>query len=317
MTVTFPGIEAYDAGLDWVTCVTENDLDGARLRRIAETLQGLGERIKPWKMRGYNGRVAFDLHGHTGGVAYGEHYSEDAISYLAQAWGTVSAQLARDVIRSHHIRVSRLDYAVTVLFATPLPPVARWDLSSETASAYRLTRIVPNDDGGGTLYVGSRGSDVFGRVYDKGAQLGTVPERLYWRWEVEYKREHAKRAYAEWQDSSTEMIASKHITQELQAWFSEHGIPIPTLRAPSECRPVIRYATRVRSSDTTIEWLHQQVYPALRKLQLAGRLADALEALGVWDNELVRSQSELDRLARWEQTDYLTLLGGHVPDDPA
>jgi DNA relaxase NicK len=179
------------------------------------------------------------------------------------------------------------------------------------ASKYRVTRIVPNDDGGGTLYVGTRGSDVFGRVYDKGAQLGTFPERIYWRWEVEYKRDHARQAYANWSESVNSPNAYQAIAREVGTWYAEHGIPIPTVLRTEWKRPVIRYATRVRSSDTTIEWLYQQVNPALRKLGAAGRLSDAVEALGIWDNQLVMTESELQRLAQWEQTDFLAELQGH------
>jgi len=310
----FPAVENKDAGLDWVTCVTENDASGAMLCRIAETFIGLADRVKPWRMRGYNGRVGFDLHGYTGGVAYGENYTRQENSYLAQAWGSVCEVLARKVIASNHVRISRLDYAVTVLFAEQLPPIGRWDINTDIANGYRLTRIVPNDEGGGTLYVGARGSDVFGRVYDKGAQLGTFPERFYWRWEVEYKRDHAQQAYANWTEHVNSPHAYQAIAHEVTSWYTDHGIPIPILSFTGWKRPLIRYATRVRSDDTTVEWLHQQVNPALRKLHLSGRLAEALEALGVWDNGLMPSESELRRLAQWEQTDFLGTLQGHEPE---
>jgi hypothetical protein len=311
---SFPTIESSDAGLDWVTCVTEDDRSGEMLRRIAEQFIGLAEKVKAWRMRGYNGRCGYDLRGYTGGLAYGENYTQQAISYLAQAWGSVSTALARQVVASNHVRVSRLDYAVTVLFAQQLPPIGKWDINSEIANSYRLTRIVPNDDGGGTLYVGARGSDVFGRVYDKGAQLGSFPERIFWRWEVEYKRDHAKQAYANWSENVNDRNAYEAIAHEVSGWYTEHGIPIPLITEATYRRPVIRYATRVRTSDTTVEWMYQQVNPALRKMEMSGRLADALDALGVWDNQLVMTESELRRLAQWEQTDFLASLEGHAPE---
>ena len=304
----FSSAESIEAGSDWLTVLTENEIDAAALRSIAEHYLGLAELVRPWSMRKYHGRCGRDLRGVLGGVAYGEDLGSERVSALLQAWGQVSQRVGRSVMAYHHMRISRMDYAVTVLFDKELPPIKDWPIDEDRGNRWRTTRIVPSDGGGGTLYVGNRGSDIFGRVYDKGKQLGTVPDRLYWRWEVEYKGSCAKQAfanYAEWSESSR---ASTLIAREVCSWYREHGVPIPDLDKVQIGRPVIRYATRVRCSQTTIKWLHQQVAPALHNLEGVGRLGDALDALGLANGQTFMPYSEFDCMGLWEQTDFLKLL---------
>lgn len=51
-------------------------------------------------------------------------------------------------------------------------------------------------DGGSTVYFGSRASERFGRVYDKGRETRTLPAGRWWRWELEVKDNSAKAAAA-------------------------------------------------------------------------------------------------------------------------
>lgn len=308
MTDIFPDVDAVEAESDWLTALTENEMDGAALRAVGERYLALAERVRAWHMRGYHGRQGSDLRGLTGGIAYGEKLSNSDPSFILQSWGQASARIGKSLLAYHHMRVSRMDYAVTVLFSKELPPVKLWPIGDESDLKWNVTRIVPSGSAGGTLYVGSRGSDMFGRVYDKGAQLGTVPERLYWRWEIEYKGECAKRAFASYTECVDPAEASRFIASEVSSWYQEHGIPIPTLRDAVMGRPVIRYATRVRVSETTIKWLHQQVAPALRKLDYDGRLDDALDALGLFGGQTFMPFSETNSMNIWEQTTFLREL---------
>jgi len=304
----FPDYNSLEADTDWVTALTENELDGAALRAISERYFALAEIIKPWRMRGYHGRQGRDLQGYGGGIAYGENLAGVQVSFILQSWGEVCRQVARSILAYHHMRVSRMDYAVTVLFARELPPVAEWPLEEWRAQKWRVTRIVPSDGGGGTLYVGSRGSDVFGRVYDKGKQLGTIPDRTYWRWEVEWKGHHAKQAFANYMTYEDRVEAARFVAGQVGGYYQEHGVPFPPVRDCTLDRPVIRYATRVKSSETTIKWLHQQVSPALRTLDCAGLLADALDALGVYGDNLWMPPNEVKDLGGWEQSTFLQEL---------
>lgn len=316
MTSPLMGVNCAQGAIDWVTCLTESPLDGQILRRVGDEMLGRAERVSPWRLRGYCGRTGRDLSGMTGGVSYGERLSMEQVSYMLQAWGEASTKVSRRLLALHKVRVSRMDYALTVLFDAPIPPVGGWEVEEDAMHPYRITRIVPGDSGGGTLYVGSRGSDVFGRVYDKGAELGTIPERMYWRWEVEYKRDHARQAYANWAECVNGDARTAYITSEVTGWFRQHGVPVPSVSLGDLDRTMVRYQTRLRTSETTIAWLRTQVNPAIRRLGSNGRLGDVLEALGLWDNQLEVSQKELDRLSQWSQYDFLAALdrgGAELP----
>lgn len=80
------------------------------------------------------------------------------------------AQVLRRVAPLH--RVSRVDVAEDVGSAGGFQRLS--DLSARVARAHRLrrVRIVPDDGlAGETIYLGSRSSPVFGRVYEKGKQV--------------------------------------------------------------------------------------------------------------------------------------------------
>lgn len=308
MSELFDGVKLATAETDWLTAITDSDLDSQHLRTISNRWLGRSLKIRPWAMRGYHGQSGNDLEGYTGGVAYGEKLGDKDVSSILQAWGDVSIRVGNELLELHHFHVSRMDYAVTVLFSEKLPPVSAWDLGSNTLPSCKVVRIVPEGDEGGTLYVGSRGSDKFGRIYDKGAQLGTVPPKLYWRWEVEFKGQCARQAFSNYSECQDPGARRQLVASEVRAFFHDHEIPTPIIRDVSWDRPMIRYATRVRCSNTTIQWLQQQVQPALRNLQGAGRLGDALDALGILGGSLTPPESEMNRLNQWCQFDFLKEL---------
>jgi hypothetical protein len=71
------------------------------------------------------------------------------------------------------------------------------------------------------------------------------------------------------------------IEDAVHEWFASRNIPPPERgRVPLQY-PMIRYGSRVTTDQTTIKWLSQQVQPAVRRLEKAGRLKEALDALGV------------------------------------
>src|SRR3989304_5980210 len=98
--------------------------------------------------------------------------------------------------------VTRLDLAVTVSLADPITDVAKrayaWVLTDPHScpGKKRKYSYVENSSGGQTVYIGSRASDQFGRLYDKGcesAKDACAPPGLLWRYEVEFKAYRAKK----------------------------------------------------------------------------------------------------------------------------
>ena len=108
-------------------------------------------------------------------VQWGGDLHRDLVHVAFSGWRSgEGAQLLRDVVPEH--RVSRVDVAEDVCGPGAYRQLQR--LSSRVARAHGLkrSRIVPdNPMSGGTVYVGSRTSPVFVRIYEKGKQvLGEV-----------------------------------------------------------------------------------------------------------------------------------------------
>ena len=94
--------------------------------------------------------------------------------------------LLREVIRSG-ASVTRLDLA-TDLREVSIQLSSIWsalESGHNRGSSRKFGQIVSND-GGHTIYVGSRQSEKFIRVYDKAAQEG-LPQELWFRFEIETK----------------------------------------------------------------------------------------------------------------------------------
>lgn len=87
------------------------------------------------------------------------------------------AALFRELVPQH--RVSRVDVAEDVVGEGALRELQR--LSGKVARSHGLKRcrVVPDDAAGGeTIYVGSRSSPVFVRIYEKGKQLKATGEMV-------------------------------------------------------------------------------------------------------------------------------------------
>jgi len=146
--------------------------------------------------------------------------------------------------------------------------------------------IIPHEEkGGGTLYVGSRSSDAFGRLYDKGALLNTqlpgtrqIPIAQLWRAEIEYK---AKRARAAWEASqalANGVARRTFIADTVLTWFQNHGVYLPIMpTSPS----IVSVASRACDDIRTIKWFHEQVRPAILRVSENGLEKEALAALGL------------------------------------
>ena len=143
-----------------------------------------GEKTTRWHANGYSGWSS-------AGVAFGERADSVILrlssSKAAEEW--VEAAAAGE-------NFTRLDIAVDTELDPPVTRLAR--------DVYRDTGHVPSrngrppkrtfitsSDGGVTAYVGSRVSENFGRLYDKGIEQKTHTAGKWWRWEVELKGDMA------------------------------------------------------------------------------------------------------------------------------
>lgn len=299
-----PAVISAVASPDWLTAVAAGGTDREILRRVSTRYLGLALRVHPWRLRGYNGRSTADIPTLDGGIAYGENMRED--SSILQSWGSLTQRVLGELMNAHEMRWTRCDLALTILYDHELDRVDEWPTRAEP-NPINLSMITGNGPGGGTLYVGKRGSEQFGRIYDKGDQLGTVPPRVYWRWEVEYKRGSATNVVDMLLSLPEPERRAHWISDQVCGWFHERGILFPSFDPTDLQYPMVKFASVVTSDQTTIKWLTEQVRPALRRLDRNGKLSHALAALGV-DGTCQMSDRDVDEAIEAHQYSMLDFM---------
>lgn len=172
---------------------------------------------------------------------------------------------------------TRVDYAVDVRLDKPAPTLAR-DWYNDVGDRAVLSR------GGDTLYLGSRKSGNFGRIYDKSARYGDgLGAGAVWRFELEAKRVQARRLAVAWQkaENKTHHVVGV-VAYQMKKWGV--GLPLQGVR--------VRQEVVVKQEDNTVQWLRRTVAPSVARLVAAGREGEVLSALGLVDvvNEIVRQE---------------------------
>jgi Replication initiation factor len=240
------------AGVDWITCTQKrgNDLYPEFHHRAVELLEAsaaTGHSVRDGAMEGYKTRYT------AGGVLWGTR-EDDAL-----------VRLSGDAAREHWRgifdlagNVSRLDLQVTVEFPQPDTGVL--------ATAFRELGEAPPRRGrplkysatvqkptGLTLYIGSRRSDWFGRIYDKSAEQGDDANAgRRWRYEVELKRHPAMRTALELTHrKDTGRFARALVHGEISKRgitprFTSRGhVPVDRSREPTDNERRLRYLATV------------------------------------------------------------------------
>lgn len=104
-------------------------------------------------------------------VQWGGEMHGDRVHAAFSGWRAgEGAALFRELVPEH--RVSRVDVAEDVVGDDAMAELRRLSWSVARSHGLKRCRIVPDDDGAGeTIYLGSRSSPVFARIYEKGKQL--------------------------------------------------------------------------------------------------------------------------------------------------
>jgi hypothetical protein len=177
-----------EAGIDWFTCTVNEGLRQgfceAKCERVMKALEDGGSERTFTNRLGFVGdRVEHFFYGKRGEtlmvIGTGEVAIKEAPFFLGLA-----------------TTVTRLDLAVTLLDDDidrdwSLIAYEQASMDGRVDSGLLKTHRIEGTPDGRTLYLGSRSSDRFIRIYDKTAESkGVYPERS-WRWEVEYKKPRA------------------------------------------------------------------------------------------------------------------------------
>lgn len=177
-----------DASIDWFTVTTDDGLRSrfmeAKAERAMRELEAIG-----------SPRTSTNRLGFVGERVDGFFYGKRGDTLMVIGSGEVAASQASFFLGlAQH--VTRLDLAVTLRDEDvdrdwTMVALRQASMDGRVDSGLLKTHRIEGTPDGRTLYVGSRSSDRYIRIYDKTAQSkGDWPERS-WRWEIEYKKPRA------------------------------------------------------------------------------------------------------------------------------
>jgi len=248
--------------------------------RLKVDLEGCGWAVKKWGMKGYSGyRIA--------GMAWGMRH-DGCIMMLSGQDAAINWLPALALAEN----VTRLDLAATVALESPFINVAKAAYAraitdpEKCFAKRRKYSFVENSAGGQTCYIGSRISDQFGRIYDKGCESekdACTSPGLIWRYEVEFKSYRAKKLARQMEASAraeTETVAEA-ISHLVYTWFRARGIPPIFNDVPYHANWTVELEARITDDEASLQWLTVQVRPSVERLLERGREAEVFEALGI------------------------------------
>lgn len=180
----------FSAGVDWITASGCPGSSSLAMEKFWDELESneraAGRDVKPAARLGYKGWQA-----------QGAFFGRSTQGVLCQLT-TLRAALGAKELTTLATKVSRLDVQVTVFCGRDGPNLAQEGFNALDqkrrskgrmhAYSYTLTRPA-----GATLSINQRISDLYGRLYDKGAEAKLGPPHFLWRYELEMKRKPAHR----------------------------------------------------------------------------------------------------------------------------
>lgn len=254
--------------VDWMTVTGLGKQRGAAL--ITQAVQlGMGADgqlpiQEEWFFKGFRGW-------RSEGLRYGTNKKGDGIAQLS---GPFAADHWKK-LRGYWDQCSRLDLAVTVFLPDIDRNVALKAYNGLAEQRKAKTTYIQNNRGGSTLYIGSRSSSRYARLYDKGAESRKQPG-LIWRYEVEFKKPLSAMLLTALENAGS---PQNLIAIEVREHFAKYGIAIP--HAPDIPHNAIEAGRDLTSDEKMLKWLQRQVAPAVHKLIDRGYGEAVKRALGL------------------------------------
>lgn len=150
--------------------------------------------------------------------------------------------------------------------------------SGQAAVGRRKITRIQNHNGGTTIYVGSRTSELFYRIYNKEAQSGEAEYDGAVRFEVELKSHAAKAAWGVIERTTSGDVVGDYVT----SLYGRIGI---TLKGGYQRNTKVLQKKRMpQDVSSKIDWLKKQVGPSIEKLIAMGvDRRVILDALRLWE----------------------------------
>jgi len=253
-----PLVKMVEAGVDWLTMTTTEEA------RYEEWKQAFSFVAAEEQMRGHKWDEAnwFGYHGEACGHAFIGRRRDGAMAKLTSA----AAEQYGHLFSPDAVHVTRIDLQITAQFGVADPTLLqnlykRCLMPRPTNGRPVKYSLLQNSEGGSTLYVGSRQSMRYGRVYDKGVEDKQAAPGTLWRYELEVKDQLADQAVAMLYGSAQ---PDRQIAGILGDFFKERNVPVPWVVPPLEERFII---PRVTHEDAqSLKWLRGPVGSVVARL---------------------------------------------------
>lgn len=264
------------AGVDWLTMTTKKDGPGEHWYRLYNEYRKDVIKDELREKRFNNGFYAGLSIGH---LRWG--YSERN-GYILIASGHLAESYYERFKPAKH-RTTRIDLCYDFELSQPRELIQNtYEYLLETQQT-KFPKIAAfrTRQGGATLYIGSRSSAQYGRLYDKGVEQGTHEPGRKFRAEVEYKKPLSMQVAKQVSENDPKQRAAD-IHRTVWQWFSERLVELPG--KPNSGQVInASYVKQVTSADKKLQWLRTQVAPTVIDLCNTGRGHEVMRALGFID----------------------------------
>lgn len=285
-------VESFTPSVDWFTFTTNDSRASEHMfnvyrRHIDEDgPNGYPVMKKPWAGLGFTGEGSPSL-------KWG--YNDKTGYTIMVGSGDIAHKYWQAALPAAK-KVTRFDLCVTTLLRSKIEKLAEKHYQKLDLGSQRKFGHIRNSQGGDTLYIGSRQSQNYGRLYDKGAESGIHEPGFCWRYEVELKTPKSTEAARTMYEIVTNGQSAHNAIQAfVWAWFDQRGVtPIFPTNGGSVMR--LQTETIIASPEKTLRWLRSQVQPSVKRLFEAGMGRLVLEELGINATQLAMLLPELDKM---------------------
>jgi DNA relaxase NicK len=260
------------ASVDWITCTSATKGARERLWYVGNCMLHRakleGEDTTTWKANGYSGWAC-------GSVSLGARKD----GCILRVSGKQAGDEWLECFRASE-NCSRLDLAVDCQLNSPVTALSRQiyrDAGHMPSVNGRkpMRSLIVSGDGGSTVYIGSRASEQYGRVYDKGIEQKVCQAGSWWRWEVELKGSHAMARAKQLESTDDRGVLLMAL---VASWFrARAGHSFTSTEVPLK----IFFAVTLPSDDRKLRWLAHDVRPTVEKLVRRVGRERVLFALGL------------------------------------
>ena len=306
-----------EGAVDYVTATAQSGVLGDQLTQLGAKILDHAHTenwdVKPWRFHGYDGLQS-------GPVIVATRHDSTLIKlssvYAAEFWFEV-LQLATNC--------SRLDTQVTVKLDGTAQEALRIILKSIRSfrKAHKggpVLKVISEEPGGVTIYLGKRQSDRFGRIYDKGAESQLEQYRDCLRFEVQWQNKLARRVGQELVQFENKFANNRSKSRLCEGvrgyvfpYFTERGLPAEFATTRQSLVTRARPVTKVLQQ---LEWLRCQVAPTIDSLISRGMAYNVAESLFACESLNTMLEAMGQRLKVCNQRDVCKGANSNSEGDP-